>query len=271
VPDAADRLDLEDLDRPLRSAADGEPEVWAQHVRDHIRADLDRRQNPHHSADLGAFHGFLSVLPVLAPLLGSDRLTPESLLDEFWGWWMGLFNFYASGPPPDRLEQLLALERAGVVSFLGPQLTVSGDAELGAFVARTPAREEPLVARQLIEATLPAVALSRVTDPLLRSLFRRGDVTTKVLSGRTELDTGLLLVDSQQRVVDAAGGSNERRFSLGMHTTVRAAAFARPGSNGPVHRLNDLVARALLTLEPVTAGPEAVDDQPVEVLSGRGG
>lgn len=254
VTEPADRLDLDALDRPLSPAAGGEPEVWAQAVRDYIRADIDRRLDPHHSADLGAFHGFLAVLPVLTPLLASTRLTPESLLGEFFGWYLGLFNFYASGPPPDRLEQLLALERAGVVSFLGPELSVSTDEGLGAFVARSPAGEESLVAHQLVDARLPALVLSRATDPLLRGLFLRGEVTSKVLSGRTELDTGLLLVDAQQRVVDAEGRAHERRFSLGMHTTVRPAAFARPGSNGPVHRLNDLVARSLLRLEPVDPG-----------------
>ena len=40
-------------------------------------------------------------------------MDPRSLVRDFYGWFMGFFSFWASGPPPDRLEQLLALEEAG--------------------------------------------------------------------------------------------------------------------------------------------------------------
>ena len=41
------------------------------------------------------------------------------------GHFHGLFSFLASGPPPRRLAELLALHRAGIVRFLGPHLELA--------------------------------------------------------------------------------------------------------------------------------------------------
>ena len=82
-------------------------------------------------------------------------------------------------------------------------------------------------------------------------------------------DTGQLRVDPGQRLVRADGSGAPRRFALGMHTTVKAAAFARPCSNAPVHRLNDQVARTLLALP--RAGHPTPHPDPTAALSGAGG
>jgi len=200
---------------------------------------------------------------VIGPALGSPLLDPRSLVGDVFGWFMGFFSFYASGPPPDRLEQLLALADAGVLTFLGADLQVETDPVRGAFVARSTTIEGEVTARAMIEATLPAFHLDRTTDPLLTALAARGEAVSQVLTAADgqRLVTGQVLVDPTQRLVRADGSSAAHRFALGMHTVVKAAAFARPGSNGPVHRLNDQVARTLLAL-PRTQGPAAAAGQP---------
>ena len=269
VPDPADRLDLSALDQPLAGRRVATPAELSRLVRTYLRDDLERRQDVRFSADLGAFHALLAVLPVIGPAFGA--LHPRSLVEDFFGWFLGFFSFYASGPPPDRLEQLLALERAGVVCFLGGGLQVEADPVRGAFVARSGTVPGEVVTRAMIEATLPAFDLGRTLDPLLTALAGRGEVTSQVLTepdgGRR--DTGQLRVDPGQRLVRADGSSAPRRFALGMHTTVKAAAFARPCSNAPVHRLNDSVARTLLALP--RAGDPAPHPDPTAALSGAGG
>ncbi|MFM0874837.1 hypothetical protein QU886_28130, partial [Klebsiella pneumoniae] len=47
----------------------------------------------------------------------SQRLVP--------GWWHGFFSFVDSGPPAHRLQELLALHRAGFITFLGPDLEIT--------------------------------------------------------------------------------------------------------------------------------------------------
>ena len=252
VPDPADRLDLLALDRPLGGRAVTDRTAFSEMLRDHIRADLARRTDVGFSADLGAFHALLMVLPIIGPALGSALMDPHSLIDDVLGWFMGFFSFYASGPPPDRLEQLLALEEAGVVSFLGAELQISTDRSREAFVARSASVDGEVLAPALIDATLPAFDLDRSLDPLLSSLASRGETAAHRLTdaaGR-RLDTGQVQVDASYRLVRADGTSARRTFALGMHTMIKSAAFARPGSNGPVHRQNDHLARTLLALPP---------------------
>ena len=265
VPDPADRFDPADLDRPLRDLRVSDPEALAAVVRRWITDDLARRADVAHSADLGAFFGLLAVMSVIGPALGSPRLDPRSLVDDFYGWFMGFFSFWASGPPPDRLVQLLALEQAGVVSFLGPGLEVDADPGRGTFVARSSAVPGEVEAGAFVEATLPAFDLARTEDPLLAALLARGEVSSQVLvdAAGHPLDTGQLGTDPAHHLVRADGSVATRRFALGMHTALKAAAFARPCTNAPVHRLNDQVARTLLALPRGSAHDLRPDDQPV--------
>ena len=250
VPDPADRFDPAAIDRPLRDLQVGDAEELSRVIRRYVLDDLARRDDDRWSADLGAFFALLAIMPVVAPALGSLRMDPRSLMTDFYGWFMGFFSFWASGPPHDRLEQLLALEAAGVVSFLGPDLEIDADAERGTFVARSSAVPGQVEALALIDATLPAFDLARTEDPLLSALAARGEASSQVLldaAGRP-LDTGQVRTDPRHHLVRADGSPAPRRLALGMHTALKAAAFARPCTNGPVHRLNDQVARALLAL-----------------------
>ncbi|GAA3558990.1 FAD/NAD(P)-binding protein [Microlunatus spumicola] len=264
VPDPADRFDPVTLDRPLRGLRVSGPAELAQVLRAYVTDDLARRADDRHSADLGAFFALLAVVPVVAPALASPRMDPRSLVEDFYGWFMGFFSFWASGPPHDRLHQLLALEEAGVVTFLGPDLEIDADPVGGAFVARSSAVPGEIRTRALVEATLPAFDLARTEDPLLSALAARGEAASQVLvddAGRA-LDTGQLLTGPGHHLVEADGTVAPRRLALGMHTALKAAAFARPCTNAPVHRLNDQVARALLAL-PRPAADEPRAGEPV--------
>ncbi|ALC30703.1 FAD/NAD(P)-binding domain-containing protein [Streptomyces sp. CFMR 7] len=229
VPDPADRLDLEALDRPLDGITYESPEALQEGLRAYITADLTRRHDPDHSTDLAVFVGLLSAYAQLVRL------------GDIGSWWHGFFSYLASGPPGPRLEQLLALSRAGVVRFLGASVTVTADEERGLFRASSPtvpgAHTE---ARALVEARLPDPSLRHTASPLLRALYEGGAAVT---------DTGLLAVDpADSRVLDRDGTPHPRRFALGPFTTARnSGAFTRPRTGGPAFRQNDDAARAALT------------------------
>ncbi len=229
VPDPADRLDLDALDRPLDGVRHDSPEALQEALRAYITADLTRRHDPAHSEDLAVFLGLLTAYARLIRL------------GDIGGWWHGFFSYLASGPPGPRLQQLLALSRAGVVRFLGGGLTVEPDEEQGLFRARSATvpgvRTE---ARALVEARLPDPSLRHTASPLLRALRDDGAAVT---------DTGLLSVDpADSRVLDRAGRPHPRRFALGPFTTARSSgAFTRPRTGGPAFRQNDAAARAALT------------------------
>ncbi|MFF7140842.1 FAD/NAD(P)-binding protein [Streptomyces nodosus] len=251
VPDPADRLDLEALDRPLEGLSFTSPEEFQKHLRSHVARDVARREDPEFSADLGAFLALLSVYGRLSPLVASGRLTARSVADDLDGWWNGYFSFLASGPPGFRLRQLLALSRAGIVRFLGAGIRIDTDETTGTFVARSrtlPGRSFHGTA--LMEAYLPGPSLTRTEDPLLRGLLREGAVAEEVVADATHTHRpGLLTVSpTDAHLVDPTlGGPHPRRIALGAPTNTRAVgAFARPHTDAPAFRENDAVARALL-------------------------
>ncbi len=251
VPNERDRLDFPSYDRPLDNMTFPDSEALQQHLRDHIRADLARRSDPGHSADLGAFFALLSCYGQVPPLVASGKLTPASRLRDLEGWWSGFFNYFASGPPGERLEQLLALSRAGIVRFLGADMWVETDAERGEFVAGSASTTEIVRARALLEARLPRATVLDTAEPLLGGLHLGGDVADEVLvDGTGRYSTGLVRVaGADGRLIDAAGRGHPRRFALGPYTTTRtAAAFARPRTNAPAFRYNDAAARSVLTI-----------------------
>src|SRR4030095_16728591 len=88
-------------------------------VRDHIEADVIRRTDDEYSADLGAFYDFLAVFPQIAAVLGARNLSARSRVEDFDQWWFGFFSYYASGPPPRRLREMVALADAGLLTFVG--------------------------------------------------------------------------------------------------------------------------------------------------------
>ncbi|MDX3730216.1 FAD/NAD(P)-binding protein [Streptomyces caniscabiei] len=227
VPDAADRLDLAALDRPLAGVRYGSFEELQDGLRGYVEADLARRHDPSFSPDLGVFFGLLSVYGQLIRL------------GDVGPWWHGFFSYLASGPPGPRLRQMLALSRAGVLNFLGADMAVAAvDGVFRASGATVPGGS--VEARTLVEARLPEPTVARVRDGLLRELYEVGGVV--------ETAEGLVAVDPRDgRVLDRAGRPHPRRFALGPYTNSRTpGAFTRPRTGGPAFRQNDATARAVL-------------------------
>jgi hypothetical protein len=162
---------------------------------------------------------------------------------------LSFFSNFASGPPPPRLDQLLALHEAGIVRFLGPGTWVDADDLNGTFRAGSSSWDGVIHARALVEARIPSPHVERSADPFIVALRSRGSIASQVLVGSdgSQVKSGKLLVDSALRVIAADGSVHPRRFALGVTTSRPAAGtFARPRTNALAFRQNDQVARAIL-------------------------
>jgi len=248
VPSAIDRLDFSFLDRPLAGVVFADAEALQHHLRDYIRTDLHQRSAPEHSATLALFTSLLYSLFTLGGIIDSAPWTARSRAHEFDDWWMNLFSFIASGPPAHRLDELLALSEAGVVRFLGGDLSVAVEPGRG-FVARSDSVPGEIIASALVDARLPPSDVTRTSNPAIRSLLDSGIGSVEVVSDEDYSGTtGRLRVSrADSRVIDAEGRAHPRRFAVGAYTSAPfVGAFSRPGTDAVSFRENDRVARALL-------------------------
>ena len=273
VPAESDRLDFERLDRPL-DGVDADLDTLQKHLREYVADDLARHVDPAHTAELGAFTALLSAFMVSGELSGRGGLTQRSRAFDL-SWWQNLFSSMASGPPGPRLRQLLALSRAGYVTFLGAGLRVEidedGDGEGPAFVATGTSLQGEVRAPTFVDARLASPSVRRTLDPMLASLTRHGVLDEETLRFEERatpcaLDavaervhdrdlpvvvhsTGLVPVRATDyRVLTGTDGEpHPRLFAIGPHTTVRLpGAFTRPRTNNLSFRANDALAQALL-------------------------
>ncbi|WAL41360.1 FAD/NAD(P)-binding protein [Brevibacterium sp. BRM-1] len=240
VAQPADRFDLGALDRPLDGVRTDSAAALGEAIAGHIEAELARAADPHYSQDSAVFHALVSGYFALREHVSSGIFTPEDRIRSFDGRLHGLFSFLASGPPPERLEALLALVRAGIVRFVGPDMSVEvGD---GAFVARSSGHGEALRAPALLEARLAPVSAARAADPLLRGLLAEGSLLLEAGAGHA----AKFVTAPSGRAIGGDGRPVPDLFLVGPSVAGSVGeAFARPGTNSRVFRDNARLAREI--------------------------
>ena len=137
-------LNLARLDRPLAGIRFGDSAGLQRWVHGYIAADLARRADPAYSADLALGYGMRTVLSALG---GECGAIDPAFLD--------LYGFVACGPPASALRELLALARAGIVTFIGADAWVTADRAAGVWRSGSPGVPGHVRARTLIDAPSP--------------------------------------------------------------------------------------------------------------------
>jgi len=185
-------------------------------------------------------------------------LTARSHEHDLDKWYSPMNAFLSIGPPAYRIEQMLALVRAGVLELIGPGMTVGTRPELPAFVCESPqVPGSQRLATAMIEARLHHVDLSRAADPVLRRLVDDGSCVSHVLSdpdGSTYRTGGVAITRRPFHMRQSDGGAHPRRFVFGVPTEGvhwATAAGARPGVNSVLLGDSDALSGAILRLNPI--------------------
>lgn len=239
VPDPADHYRPDVHNAPLAGQFFAGRAELEEAVVAVVRENLDRATGERHRQD-GALYGalvaaFFTLHQLAADGLISDADRRSFLVSEV----TSAFSYTCSGPPPQRLANLLALHRAGLVRFLGPELSVVADGD--GFTASSPAVPEQVHAARLVDARLADFDARRVTDPLLRSLIGRGEVTASSEG---------FLVDGDGRALGSDGTPRADLFIVGpasASSTHVPEAFGRPGQPARVFTANARLAEVLLS------------------------
>ncbi|MEV7770876.1 FAD/NAD(P)-binding protein [Kitasatospora sp. NPDC086791] len=277
LPDPADRarlldahgfapVDRWDWDRLARPCA-GERFAGRAEFRDWLLAYLERDVR---EARAGNVSGPLkAALDVLRDLRNEIRLAVDhgglegaSHRDELDGWYTPLNAFLSIGPPVSRVEEMIALIEAGVLTLTGPGTEVRIDTAAPGFVANSPLAPGPAVrSGVLIEARLPEPDLRRTADPLLLHLLRTEQCAAYRIPdahGGAHETGGLAVTERPYRLLDARGQAHPRRFAYGVPTEAVhwvTAAGIRPGVDSVILSDADAIARALLAVPPVVREP----------------
>ncbi|MEU6539693.1 FAD/NAD(P)-binding protein [Streptomyces sp. NPDC047000] len=222
----------------------------------HLRHDLAEARRGNVSSPLKA------ALDVLRDLRNEVRLLVDhsglrgsSHRADLDSWYTPLNAFLSIGPPPSRVEEMLALIDAGVLHPLGPQITSWFDEQAEMFAVRSeavPGSETWTTA--LVDARLQDTDVRRTTDPLLRGLLRSGQCRPHRIPDPDEdsYETGgVAVTESPYHVINAQDRPHPRRFAFGVPTeSVHwvTAAGIRPGVNSVTLTDADAIAGACLAL-----------------------
>ena len=256
VGDITDELpDLERLARPFQGMSYDSPKQFNDYLTGHLEHDLDE-------AALGNREGPLKAsLDVLRDLRGvirqaveHDGLLPDSQ-EWFDKWYTPRNSLLSAGPPAFRVEQCVALMRAGIVHVVGPETRFHGDESLGRFTVESPHVVDSLhEATWLVEASSPDPQLPLNASELYAQLRTDGLVSEHLnpeADGQRDRQTGGLNVSqAPYRVIDARGRVHEDLFALGIpteHTNwFTQVGSGKPGARSAFTRDARLIAEAAL-------------------------
>ncbi|MEU3711462.1 FAD/NAD(P)-binding protein [Streptomyces catenulae] len=250
---AEDHWDWADVRTPYRDAAFADHGAFSAWLLDHLAQDVrdavgGNVRNPRKAA-LDALRDLRNEV---RQVVDHGGILPDSHRDALDGHYTPLNAFVSIGPPARRIEELIALMKAGIVTVGGPGFTVEAHPD-GHFTGHAPglpgSRRE---ARVLIDARLPPAGIAHTDDPLTGQLLTDGLARLHTLRhGDAVHTTGALEVTGPPyRVVDATGAPHPDLYAFGVPTEGvhwATAAGVRPGVDSVILGDADAVARAVLT------------------------
>lgn len=261
-----DRWDWERLSRPYLDREFADREEFRDWLLEYLRADVRAAKQGNVTGPVKA------ALDVMRDMRNEIRLAVDhgglegnSHRDDLEEWYTPLNGFLSIGPPVSRIEQMIALIEAGVLTVTGPGTQVRLDTLAREFVAEsTKVPGPPVRTDTLIEARLPEPDLRRTADPLLQHLLATAEAAPYRVPGShdTSYETGgLAVTERPYRLLDAKGRAHPRRFAYGVPTESvhwLTAAGIRPGVDSVTLGDSDAIARTILTLPPVAHVPPEV-------------
>jgi len=277
-----ERWDWENLSRPYGRRVFRDRAQFRAWLLGYLARDVRRAR----TADAGS--ALNAALDALRDLRGEVRavadhggLEGSSYRDEVLGWYAPLDAFLFGGPPASRIEELIALVKAGVIDLVGPRTAVRVESDPTGepcfTVVSSRVGGPPVRVRALIEARLPEPDVRRTVDPLLSRLIATGQACVYRIDGvdGTSYETGGLAIGRRPYLLLTADGrAHPRRFAYGLPTEAvrwETAADVRPGAGAADVGDCDAVARAVLELAPAApapgAGPDARSPAPPAALS----
>lgn len=257
-------LDIRTLARPFEGRVYDSGEDYQREVAgflEGISAEAAAGEDSPLMVAIGTLH---AARLLVKQLVAEQRLTDASRRRDVSGWFETLVEGLASGPPLTRVEQLLAVARAGLVRFVGPDPQFEPDAGRSRFTVSSPqvgGEDEAQDVHRgtwMMEAMMPPNRVLLSTSGLVSSLLAEGTAvpyTVEDEEGDPIPGRGFDVTERPHRLKGAAGAVQEGVFVLGLQlasvqwgTAIAAEAGRDPDGRARTLGDADAAARAVWTL-----------------------
>lgn len=224
---------------------------WMETLTEHLNGDLERAKAGNVTHPLNAAVDTLRDLRFsICDVVDNGGLTPQSHQQNFLDQFAPCYSLLVSGPPLRRVEELLALIRAGVLTIAAPQAHVVESGR--SMVVHTPAVPGALTVDRVVNARISQFDVGRCGSTLYRQLLADGLVRRFRHRGLTgSVETGACEVDPDTAAaIGADGTASPGLFILGIPTEPQRwftqIGGHRPGFVGAFARDAQRVARSAL-------------------------
>ncbi|MGW5341315.1 FAD/NAD(P)-binding protein [Rhodococcus pyridinivorans] len=243
---------LSALARPFNGRGFTSQVHWTRDLTAFLEHDLAHARGGNLANPLkAALDTLRDIRPSICAIVDDGGLTPRSHEEDFLGQFVPCYSLLVGGPPIRRVEELLALIRAGVVTVAGPGAEVVDDGS--AVIVRSPAVPGSFVVDRVIDARVPKFDPVQDGSGLYRQLLADGLVRRFRHDGASgAVETGACEVDPRTNAaIGADGAVTPGLFILGIPTE-RQRWFTQIGArrvrtNGIFGRDAERVARAVTT------------------------
>ncbi len=263
-------INLTALVRPFENISFSNPEDFRYVWRDYLKKDLQEAITGNVDSPIKAALDVLrDVRDTLRSVVEFEGLNEDSLINSFRCNFSPMCALLAAGPPAVRIEQLLALEAAGILSIVGPSVTVDLDITHDHFQISSPQVPGQVhEVTQLIDSRIPTPSLTQSRSLLLQAMMKRGLIKPyKHPDHKGLCDGGIDVLPESFEVVNIKGCANSRIFAIGLPTEL-PRWFTQVGSATPGTK-----SRFTLDAQAVANGTLAALSQPyqsMEMLESEG-
>lgn len=249
-------FDVDDYAHPFAHRTFTSHAEYQQQMRSWLVEDATSAQAAERSPEKMALNAVHAARLRIKPLLTQGLITAASRLHDVEGWFESLIEGLASGPPLQRIEELAALVRAGVVEFLGPDPVYGVDRKDGRFIADSAAvAGARYTAQHMVEAMMPPNRITQAGSPLVTDMLSSGLARPASfdVDSETHVHKGFDVSGQPYRLLDCQGQPVGGVYVLGLQlssvqwgTAIAAEAGGEAHVTAQTLADADAVARDLL-------------------------